>query len=202
MSKLEEMYQALCRRHSDINLHLPTLRDLVYECNDNPGTEGPRVTEMGTRHGWSSVALIMGEPMSFISYDIDPKGSDHQAICAAAEDHFGAGEIEIEFRCENTLSCEIEETDILFIDTLHTGAQLSAELARHHKQVRSFIAMHDLVSFGLQDEAPTGFHQRDYHPGLIPAVMDFLVENKEWRVYYWSPLNNGLLILKKEAKHG
>lgn len=48
----------------------------------------------------------------------------------------------------STLDIEIDETDLLFIDTQHTYAQLIAELRKHHSKVRRWIALHDTMIFG------------------------------------------------------
>jgi predicted O-methyltransferase YrrM len=196
MSRLESLYHNLCRTPSDINLLLPHLMEMV----DNfPGIPGPRVTEMGTRHGWSTVALLMGCPQWLISYDIDPKPEDYEQIRQAWVDHTLRDE-GLEFRKGNTLEVEIQETDILFIDTLHTGAQLSAELERHHGKVKHLIAMHDLTSYGLQDEAPVTMQGRNYVPGLVPAVFQFMMDHPEWKVEFYTPICNGLLILKRRVQ--
>lgn len=203
MSKLEELYHRLTRTPSDINLHLPTLMELVDGFPEDAFAERARVTEFGTRHGWSTVALLMGFPRRLITYDLDPKPEDFKTIMEAWINHCGDwpehGE-DLQFIKANTLEIEIEETDILFIDTLHTGEQLSRELDRHHKKVTTYIAFHDFVSYGLTDEAPVRRYDKDYHPGLIPALFDFLTEHPEWDFYHWNPLNNGLLILKRRER--
>lgn len=206
-SELEILYHNLCRTPSDINLHLPTLMQLVDNFTDDAFAERARVTEFGTRHGWSTVALLMGWPRWLKTYDIEPKPEDQRIIRQAWYDHIDwceddnlVGSSGLQFIHGNTLEVEIEETDILFIDTLHTGAQLSRELERHHKKVSTYIAMHDLTSYGLTDEAPVSGAMRGYHPGLVPAVFDFMQDHKEWEVDFYTPVCNGLLILKRREK--
>lgn len=201
MSKLEELFAHLRKTPSDINLHLDTLRELVDGVSS---VEECRVVEFGTRHGWSTVALLMGNPMYLASYDIDPKPEDYRAIRQAWREHIeldpedDQSDDYLDFFNESTLTCTIEECDILFIDTLHTGRQLQRELDRHHKKVKRFLVFHDWVSYGLQDEAPVQTEGVFYYqPGLLPVILDFLSVNREWGVHLADPRNNGLLILER-----
>jgi hypothetical protein len=51
------------------------------------------------------------------------------------------------FNIGNTLEVDIDETDMLFIDTLHNGDQLEKELERSASKVKKFIAFHDTTTF-------------------------------------------------------
>ena len=95
----------------------------------------------------------------------------------------------------NTLDVTIAETDMLFIDTLHTRAQLLAELTKHAPQVRKTIIMHDTTTFGKVDEK-TG------EPGgLISAIMEFLASpnGATWCISEIHENNNGLTILERKG---
>jgi hypothetical protein len=91
------------------------------------------------------------------------------------------------------LQAEIEETDLLFIDTLHTYDQLREELRRHGGKARRYIVLHDTSTFGEQGEVPDS-------RGLWPAVQEFLVQGtfhlKERRTN-----NNGLTILERRPEN-
>ena len=52
MNSLETKYVNLCNTHSDINEHLPTLKEYAQECNS--------VFETGVREVVSSYALLYG----------------------------------------------------------------------------------------------------------------------------------------------
>ena len=67
---LQQTYDELCARPSDINEHLPTLKKYAKECE--------HITEMGVRWVVSTYALLMGKPKKLISYDINPIGSSFQ----------------------------------------------------------------------------------------------------------------------------
>ena len=58
-----------------------------------------------------------------------------------------AGRTDFHFTVGDTKAIDIEETDLLFIDTLHTYDQLAAELARHGMKARRWIVLHDTTTF-------------------------------------------------------
>ena len=58
---LDELYERAMQISSDINEHVPKLRELAEQCD--------HVTEFGHRHGESSVAILSGRPRSFVTYD-------------------------------------------------------------------------------------------------------------------------------------
>jgi hypothetical protein len=179
MSYLEGLYQRRCEVPSDINEHLPTLRRLASRCD--------HVTEMGMRGAVSTTALLVAQPKRFVSWDIDAKAVVSQNV---ADLVVLAGQTVFQPRVGNTLEIEIEETDLLFIDTLHTAAQLKAELARHGSKVRSWIALHDTMTFGLRGEDGK-------EPGLRAAIADFQRNNFPlWGVVGDYENNNGLVVLE------
>jgi hypothetical protein len=100
-----------------------------------------------------------------------------------------AGRTDFHFTVGDTKVLDIEETDLLFIDTLHTYDQLTTELARHAAKVRRWIVLHDTTTFATQG-------QESDPRGLWPAVEEFLTEGtfvlKERREN-----NNGLTILER-----
>lgn len=174
-------YDAVCRTPSDINEHCHVLRALASECE--------RVTEMGTRTGRSTTALAAAFPAALTCYDlsISPKAAALRSAVLAA------GRTRMELVKGNTLEVDIDRTDMLFIDTLHTRAQLAAELSRHAGRVSKIIAMHDTTSFGSRDEK-TGAPG-----GLVAAIDGFLAseEGARWRVAERYPNNNGLTVLRR-----
>ncbi len=98
---------------------------------------------------------------------------------------------------------DIEQTDMLFIDTLHTYNQLSKELRKHEKNVNKWIILHDTITFGERDE---DFYrngkineevskQEVTKCGLYTALTDFLDENKNWIVKEHLKNNNDLTVI-------
>lgn len=177
---LQQTYDELCARPSDINEHLPTLKKYAKECE--------HITEMGVRWVVSTYALLMGKPKKLISYDINP-------IDSVPIQQMVKGDTDFEFRVANTLDLEIEETDFLFIDTLHNYNQLKGELELHGNKARKYIAFHDTTSFEWIGESYEG---KVDEKGLWPAIEEFLEVNPHWEVHERFTNNNGLTILKRK----
>ncbi len=173
---LQEQYKQACSRVSDINEHLPTLYDLAVKCQ--------HVTEMGTRTGVSTRAFLFAQPKTLVCYDIQHYPTVEEILRPIS------GKTRLEFIQADTLKVDIEETDLLFIDTLHTGAQLRAELARHGNKARKYLVFHDTESFGEVGEDGR-------KPGLNEAINDFFDANPQWRSMERHKNNNGLTILTR-----
>jgi hypothetical protein len=158
---------------SDINEHLPVLRDYAKLCK--------RVTEFGLGH--STIALATGFPNSLTTYDIARnKCADYGALINDAG-------VSFEFVVADTLKVDIGPTDLLFIDTLHTYEQLTCELTRHGDKVSRFIIMHDTTTYGEHGEVG-GY-------GLNKAIGEFLCNHHNWDVREVRDNNNGLVVLEK-----
>ena len=182
---LNDLYAQRAATPSDISEHMPVLRALASECG--------HVTEFGTRHGNSTVALLAGLADgaglegTLVSYDIDPG-------CAHAIPHGTEGLPNWQFHglADTGQLVVIEETDMLFIDTLHDAAHVARELV-HAISVRRFLVFHDTVTFGVADET-TG-----QPPGILQPIWEFLASHegaRYWRVRDHFPNNNGLLVLE------
>lgn len=150
---LETAYLEAASTPSDINEHVPTLRALAQGCD--------HVTELGTRGGVSTTALAAGGPGTLVTYDLvhDPAVDGSAALARAAG-------VALVVTTADVLEVDLDETDLLFVDTLHTADQLRQELARHAGRVRHRIALHDTHTFGEVGE--------DGGPGLLPALRSFL----------------------------
>jgi len=169
---IKEMYEIECKRdHTDMYYHLPKLREYAEKCE--------HITEMGVRDVLSTYALLMGKPKILKSYDIEATKKTHRI---PKQDNF-------EYIIEDVLKIEIEETDFLFIDTLHTYKQLSQELKLHGNKAKEYLGFHDISSFGVTGE--------DGGPGLLKAISEFKKDNPWWVEDYVTYACNGLLILKR-----
>lgn len=171
----------------DIYQHMPVLRRYAEECK--------HVTEMGVRWGASTLAFIMAKPEKLISYDIQSTPEIEQIMQHSYEGHT--------FVIADSLSIDIEPTELLFIDTLHTYNQLVLELDKHSPNVSKYIILHDTTTFAFVDEeiyshASDKLKEMDVHQkGLRTAMNDFLKNNGEWKLYEDLTNNNGLSILKR-----
>jgi predicted O-methyltransferase YrrM len=162
----------------DFRDHMHTLTLLAAQCL--------HITEFGTSCGISTSALMFAQPQRLITYDI----RRHERV-AVLERLAAAKGIAFEFRQQSTAALlDIEETDLLFIDTWHVACQLEKEL-KHAARVRRYIVMHDTVTFGTRPES--GNEQ-----GLLSALVPFLKVTKgHWRLSVHYPHNNGLTVLHR-----
>lgn len=192
MKKIEEGYKMNCLTPSDINEHLPILLKYGKECE--------HITELGVRWASSTWALLLSNPKKMISVDIVKHPNVDEIIELTKE--YG---INYSFIKSDVLDMEIENTDLLFIDTLHTYNQLTKELELHSNKVSKYIILHDTVSYGYTDEiiysdsSELIKHQTVNKTGLKTATLDFLNSEigKEWSIFEEYLNNNGLLIMKK-----
>jgi len=66
--KIDEIYAEKCAEPSDINEHLPVLKDYAEKCDF--------VTEFGVRSVVSTWALIVARPLRVLSYDLVSPGDE------------------------------------------------------------------------------------------------------------------------------
>ena len=188
---IDNMYKLNCSTESDINEHLPTLKKYASKCD--------HVTEMGVRSVVSTWGLLAGYPKRFIGYDVEWHDNIKSALI-----HAKYNGIDMEFIQKDVHKVEIEETDLLFIDTEHTYDALSTELRMHSDKVNKYIIMHDTTTFGYIGCYILGFVQDgDNLQGLIPgkgiwpAIEEFLEKNNDWKLREKFENNNGLTILER-----
>jgi hypothetical protein len=189
---LDQSYKQLCEIPSDINEHLPTLKKYTEECD--------HITEMGVRWVVSTCAFLAGRPKRLLSIDIQHP-SKWNSNLEWMEKFATDINCDFKFWLTNNLEIEIEETDLLFIDTWHSYKQLKAELTLHSPKVKKYIILHDTVLFAHHDEGgyeAFGFKNESEKKGLIPALNEFLQEHEEWMIHEVFTNNNGLTILKRK----
>jgi hypothetical protein len=192
MHNLEQIVNQIYSTPSDINEHIPTLIEYASECD--------HITEMGVRAITSTWAFLGAAPKKLISYDIENPskwGANIDLVYDVAK-QYG---LNYEFRKENVLGINIEETDLLFLDTWHAYCQLKAELELHSSKAKKYIIMHDTTSYELRDEPLTSENAWEGEPptgkGLWAAVTEFLESTDEWELHKRFTNNNGLTILKR-----
>jgi predicted O-methyltransferase YrrM len=177
MSLLEDKYNELCKKESDINEHLSTL--VKY------GKMVKHITEFGVRRGLSTVAWLYSIPEDLISYDINNRKFDHKLFKSMVP-----SSTNFTFIIGNTLEVTIKETDLLFIDTYHSYTQLTNELKLHGNKSRKYLIFHDTKIFGLVGEDKK-------QPALKRAIYEFIDSNKHWFLKEEFENNNGLIILER-----
>ena len=194
MEKILEKYNEHKNTPSDINEHLETLYNLGKECS--------HITEMGVRWVSSTWPLVYSNPKKIISYDIITNPNIIEVINLCNE-----YSIDYSFQEKDVLQLEIELTELLFIDTLHTYNQLIKELEIHSNKVSKYIVLHDTEFFGRVDEVvyehASNFVKNNpiTKQGLMTAVEDFLSTElgQSWEIFKIYKNNNGLTILKNKS---
>lgn len=195
LSNIKSLYDSYCLIQSDINEHLPVLKKY--------GKKVSHITEMGVRTGVSTVAFLEANPKILISYDIDDSVF---VIKDTLLKESKINNIDFRFILGDTLSIEIEPTELLFIDTLHVYNQLRLELDRHSKKVSKYLIFHDTTTFGTINEcmydnsSPIVKNMPKDKCGIFNAILDFLQENDglNWELYERFDNNNGLTVLKRK----
>jgi hypothetical protein len=195
MEKVLNFFNYYKSTPSDINEHLDTLLSYSKQCN--------HITEMGVRTGMSTWAFLYSNPNKLISYDVGMNDFVHKIISISKE-----YSINFTYKQEDVLKVEIEDTDLLFIDTHHTYNQLIQELKLHSKKVRKYIILHDTVSYGFIDESYYSLvsdmvrNLPKTKEGLVNAINDFLYQDEDgsnWEILKEYTNNNGLMILTRKT---
>jgi hypothetical protein len=194
MINLEEQINKIYQTPSDINEHIPTILKYGQQCD--------HITEMGVRGILSTWAWLACAPKNkFIAYDLHHPsrwGGDIESVEKTAQ-YYG---INFEFVEANVLEVDIEETDLLFIDTWHHYDQLKAELKKHSSKAKKYICFHDTTSYEYNSEPTTSENafggNLTQGKGLWDAITEFLEENKEiWKLKERFTNNNGFTIIER-----
>ena len=173
---IQRLFEYASAFPSDINEHLVSLRDISLQCN--------HITELGVRNMVSTWAFLEGLRKrgggKLVSVDItSPEGISPEVVEKNAKNEG----VDFKFIIGNSHQIELEPTDFLFIDTIHTGEHLKKELELHVEKVRKFIGFHDTESCRKE---------------LLLVIKDFLAKNESnWELFYYTQNNNGLIIIKR-----
>ena len=187
----EGEYQNACKIESDINQNLPVLYEIAKECS--------HITEFGVRTG-SSTRAFLNTSAKLRSYDLSIDSNVNHLFDVAKKQGKDVSYVEAD-----VLNIEIEDTDLLFIDTWHQYEQLKHELQTHSKKVKKYIAFHDTQTYGVtgekcsnasSGEIVTGYIENPM--GLLPAIIEFTISNPEWQFKVHKTNNNGLTVLEKK----
>jgi hypothetical protein len=199
-------YQSHCDQRTDINEHLPTLRDLASKCGS--------VVEFGVRGIISTYALIAGlmtssSPTSHRHLTcVDIERIDMTDVTRLAKD---VG-VDLVFIEHDSATVDIPQTDMLWIDSFHVYGHLKRELEKHHSKANKYIAMHDTEVDGIYGEAVRcgmdceglakdyGYTVEEVRLGLKHAIDEFLnAHGNEWQMHKHFTNCNGLTILERKS---
>lgn len=175
MIDFEKEYQTAIRTPTDINEHLPVLSDLASKCQ--------HVTELGV--GWAqSTRGFLRNDVILHSYEYMPQ----PGITEFFEECKKSGR-NVTLHVADTRKVEIEETDLMLVDSLHVYEQVQEELRLHADKVRKYIVFHDTTTF----ESVGEFGGK----GIWAAIQEFLDEHNEWQILERRFNNNGLTVLHR-----
>lgn len=188
--------------NDDIFEHLPTLYRYAKECTS--------VVEAGVRNCVSSYPLLKGllenpsKQKKMVSIDLY-KSEGMKAFEVLAKEL-----INFSFFEGSDLVYPIQGMyDLVFIDSYHCFGQLSRELKMYAPHATKYIIMHDssidewhseVIRDGwdpIKMSKETGFSLTETLVGLWPAILEFLEENKNWRIKERFKNNNGLTVLER-----
>ena len=168
ITNVEQRIEELSNSGCDICEHFPLMLKYGKQCE--------HITEMGVRNVVSTWGWIGSNPKKLICYDYRRSNEIQDAIDTAAE--LG---LDFTFHEADTRAIEIEETDLLFIDTEHTYDQMQKELELHGNKARKFIIFHDTA---------------DCHEMNV-AIKEFMEANPHWVNEEEVINNHGFKIIKK-----
>lgn len=207
MNKLEQIVNLMHNTPGDINENIPVLIKYGSECDS--------ITEMGVRWITSTWAFLGCAPKNGLlsidmrnpdTWDIGGKGENQGIIQRGWNKLSQVYEVAEEFGLKfnfiqaNVLDVEIEQTDLLFLDTWHAYRQLKAELAKFHSKVNKYIVLHDTTSYADKDETnyeELGPEWKAEGVGIWKAIEEFLEQHPEWKLKERLFNNNGLTILER-----
>ena len=200
MKTADEYMNEKVLEKGDISDHLQTIKKYAEKCD--------HITELGVRWVVSTWALLAGKPKKLNSFDVIHY-IYHGVPANVIDDVAERQGTEFNFYNENVLTTDkIEQTDLLFIDTLHSYKQLKMELALHGNKSRKFIIITNTATYGSLNEGPVSndnltrealhfYSKLQEKNGLMPAISEWLTENREWRIKEAFNNNNGLCILER-----
>jgi len=189
---VEAFYERERARPTAIAPHLPRLRALADGLD--------LAVEFGVKRGASSSALLLGAKR-VISYDIVPT-HDAKVLQRLAGARW-------QYLIQDSRTATIPPAGLIFFDSLHTYAQLDAELKAHAGKARRFLVFHDVGTFGeVGADGETGRQLWAYQPGfsvpvdclgLRPAIDALMIRDRSWRVAARYVDSHGLLVLERNS---
>lgn len=170
---LKEMFEWSRLYHDNINQHMDTILRYANECQ--------HITELGVWRGDGSTMAFLNSKCPIIkSYDIEkfPQIDGIIDMCKNENRYWS-------FNIGDSTKIEIEDTDLLFIDTYHVYTHMKEELRLHSSKVKKYIIAHDTNI----PKPPNDRHIKE-------AILEFLYLNT-FKIKEEFYNNNGLMILEK-----
>ncbi len=140
------------------------------------------MSDLGTSEGLAATAFLKARPDRLVCVDLAGHPADARLRAVA-------GPTQLVFRREDSQAAELEETDLLFVDTTQDGQQLRRELEKHAARVRKYLVLHGTVTFAERGESPGA-------EGLRSVIEEFLAKGT-FRVKSQSEQGQGLMVLDR-----
>lgn len=169
---IESLFERVKNAPRDLDKHADAIRQMAGEAE--------HVTAFVKRWEWNPM-LAAGRPKRLIIHQAErsPVSRQLHAAVKVETDAGAACMIETYTTHEGdgsaSLTTEIEPTDLLILDTVHSAERLTAELDRHAEKVRKRILVRSTGAFGVKAEG-------EDKPGLFAAMRQFIEDNPEWFV--------------------
>jgi hypothetical protein len=162
----------------DLNTHVDTIIGFAKKAKT--------ITAFVKRREWN-VILAAGNPkyLTVIQAEQDKMLETHHDKIQAQ-----TGGYRVDYRGVNEfLDIDtIPKTDMLVLDTIHSMAQLRAELIQYGKKVQRFILVRGTGQFGNQAEGAQ-------EPGLFHGIAWWIKNNPEWFIAYHTSEQYGITVL-------
>lgn len=208
-TQLEQNYITVCNKQNDLTPYCPLLDHMaahvssVIEMGIGPLNLGLNST-WGLLHGLNRSEAKGPKKYTAIDYPQHiPNNPLNTHIFYAQKLAKDLG-IDFSFIEANSIEVNIEETDLLFIDTDHRYQHLMQELIMHSPKVKKYIVIHDTSGFyGHKEDLPFNHEKRGELKnspekyGLWPCVIDFLKDNNEWKLLQRYEDNSGMTIIER-----
>jgi hypothetical protein len=178
MNNIDDIYEFNKKTPSNIQPEMEMLYTYARKCD--------HVTEFGFGRGKSSSAFIAARAKKVVSYDIKDQWELAKKWTALATD------IGIDFKYiqKSSIEGEIEQTDLLFIDSWHTYTHKKTELEMHNHKVNKYIILHDTKTCAYVGEDGS-------RPGFMNAIHEFLTFHREWLMIENVLAHNGYIVLER-----
>jgi hypothetical protein len=167
------------RNPRDLEKHAGTIIGLASKCE--------HVTEV-TKRKESSAFLVSSKAKKIVTIQEEKDAWTDGLISAAKAEGV---DWQHTYQSLNTTP-DIEETDMLFIDSRHNYSRLSRELRRYSPLVKRFIVIHDTALYGKQGD--------DGGMGMIQAIKDWMIESPDWFIAYHTGEQYGLTVLGRQPQ--
>jgi len=176
MNSIDEYFEFYKTVKGDIEEHMDIIREYA--------AKSETIVELGVRKLVSTWALLAGYPKKIICVDnVHPKDYGAQQVLNDATESCEKEGIDFSFILADDLTIKLEPMDLLFIDTLHTYEQLTAELKLHGIKAKKYIIFHDTEDI----------------PEMYQAIKDFIKEHNEWNIVTHRKNEHGLTVIERKT---